>query len=451
MGIIDRIQASGIVAVVNPPPRAAAGPLAPTITEAGVAAIEITFRAEGAAAAIVEIVGTIPDALAGAGTVLTVAQATEALNAGARFIMSPGTNPAVVEYVLGSRGGHAAGHRDAFRNRAESRARHRYHEDVPGRGARGRHPSAQQTSALARVADEQRAKSARGAYGRRSARQGRDYPRRRMAGDGVMKLALDPAMPARRPVEEAVTSAAEAGYPYIELGNRADVIPAFRAVEASRGDLVGIRRAAASGGVEFASIAVIQAWSSPDEDLRLQAIAWWRDRIAAAVELGCSRINTEMSGDPGCCDESRAALFRSLEELLPVLDPEGIEVVAEPHPGDFTETTADALDLVRWVASDRFRYLHCIPHTFYLGGSAAQQIEQARGHFDHVHVADTYRPEAPSSTPLGSQLAYISTSTWARARLTGPRSSAPFARWGSTASRLSRCSDGVSGRRSRFA
>jgi 2-dehydro-3-deoxyphosphogluconate aldolase / (4S)-4-hydroxy-2-oxoglutarate aldolase len=101
MGIVDRIEASGVVAVVNPPPRGAAGPLATVLCEAGVPAIEITFRAEGAAAAIAEIAGALPEALVGAGTVLTVRQAAEALDAGAQFVVSPGTNPAVVEYVLG--------------------------------------------------------------------------------------------------------------------------------------------------------------------------------------------------------------------------------------------------------------------------------------------------------------------------------------------------------------
>lgn len=101
VGIIDRIRASGVVAVVDPPPRGVAGPLAAVLVEAGVPAIEITFRAEGAAAAIAEIAGAIPDALVGAGTVLSVAQAAEALDAGARFVVSPGTNPAVVDYVLG--------------------------------------------------------------------------------------------------------------------------------------------------------------------------------------------------------------------------------------------------------------------------------------------------------------------------------------------------------------
>lgn len=216
-----------------------------------------------------------------------------------------------------------------------------------------------------------------------------------------MKVALDPAMLSARSAETVFRSAAEAGYAYVELGNRDDLIPAFRAVSASSSGLAGIRRAARAAGVEIASLAVIQARSSPDEDVRARALAWWRDGIAAAVELGCNRINTELSGDPNRPNECRAAFFRSIETLLPILDREGIDVAAEPHPWDFVETTADAVDLVQTIGSRRIRYLHCVPHTYYLGGTVADQVECARGWFDHVHIADTYRPGRTIVNPPG--------------------------------------------------
>jgi myo-inositol catabolism protein IolH len=216
-----------------------------------------------------------------------------------------------------------------------------------------------------------------------------------------MKIALDPAMLNARPVEAGLRSAAEAGYAYVELGNRDDFIPAFKAVCASPTDLARIRREAGASGVQIASVAVIQAWSSPDEDVRAQAVAWWRQGIAAAVELGCSRINSELSGDPNRPGECRAAFLRSIETLLPVLEREGIDVVAEPHPWDFVETTVDAVDLVRAIGSGRFRYLHCVPHTYYLGGTVADQVEYARGWFDHIHIADTYRPGRTIVNPPG--------------------------------------------------
>lgn len=214
-----------------------------------------------------------------------------------------------------------------------------------------------------------------------------------------MKIALDPAMLGSEPVPAAFHAAARAGYEHLELCNRDDFIPAFKPVRVTGADFADARRESAATGVELASVAVIQAWSSPEEERRSQAVAWWRDGIAAAVELGCHRINTELSGDPRRPDECRAAFLRSFEELLPVLEREDVEVVVEPHPWDFLETTEAAIELIREVDSPRLRYLHCLPHTFYLGGTITEQVELARGWFDHVHIADGFRPQRTIVNP----------------------------------------------------
>ena len=207
-----------------------------------------------------------------------------------------------------------------------------------------------------------------------------------------MKIALDPAMLNSAPIEEEIRATGRAGYRYLELGNRDDIIAAYGPVRAERATLTAMSAVAVKVGVEFVSVAVIQDWSDPDEGVRRQSVAWWRDGIKAAAILGCRRINTELSGDPDRPEICRRSFLRSIEELLPDLEREGMEVAAEPHPGDFVETTAEALDLVAQVGSPRFRYLHCLPHAFYLGGSAPDQIHLARNAFDHVHVADTFRP-----------------------------------------------------------
>ena len=169
-------------------------------------------------------------------------------------------------------------------------------------------------------------------------------------------------------MREMMDAAAAAGYRQVELGNRDDLIGAFKPLAADAAALRQLRRWASDAAVDIASIAVIQAWSSQDEETRRRAVDWWRDGIAAAVELGCPRINSELSGDPGQPDACRAAFMRSMESILPTLEQEGLDLVVEPHPGDFIETTAEALDLLDLVGSSRVRYLHCLPHTFYLGG-----------------------------------------------------------------------------------
>lgn len=75
-------------------------PLAGALVEGGLPCAEITFRTAGAAEALRRIAGEYPDLLLGAGTVLTREQAAEARSAGVRFIVTPGFNPAVVDYCL---------------------------------------------------------------------------------------------------------------------------------------------------------------------------------------------------------------------------------------------------------------------------------------------------------------------------------------------------------------
>ncbi len=75
-------------------------PLARTLMESGLPAAEITFRTAAAEESIRNIAKEFPDMLLGAGTVLTVEQAKRAVNAGAKFLVSPGMSGKVIEYAL---------------------------------------------------------------------------------------------------------------------------------------------------------------------------------------------------------------------------------------------------------------------------------------------------------------------------------------------------------------
>ncbi len=207
-----------------------------------------------------------------------------------------------------------------------------------------------------------------------------------------MKIVLDPALVADQPFDASFRAAAEFGYDGVELVNRPDVIPANAPVALPSDELRAAGRLAAAAGTELTSVAVIQQWASPDADRRAQAVSWWLDGLHAALELGARRINTELTGDPRRPRECRDAFLRSIDELLPTLERESVVVSVEPHPGDFVETTAGALALVGQVGSRALRYLHCLPHTYYLGGSITEQLETARGRCDHLHLADTFRP-----------------------------------------------------------
>lgn len=98
--IKEQIKDMGIVPVVVINHVKDALPLAKALCEAGLGCAEVTFRTEAAAQAIKIMTENYPQMLIGAGTVLTIQQVDEAVAAGAKFIVSPGTNPSVVEYCV---------------------------------------------------------------------------------------------------------------------------------------------------------------------------------------------------------------------------------------------------------------------------------------------------------------------------------------------------------------
>lgn len=100
MDIIERIKQIGIIPVVSIHNLEHALPLAEALLAGGLPCAEITFRTVAAAAAITQIKQRFPEILLGAGTVLSSAQAQIALDAGAEFLVSPGTNPAVVDFCI---------------------------------------------------------------------------------------------------------------------------------------------------------------------------------------------------------------------------------------------------------------------------------------------------------------------------------------------------------------
>lgn len=74
-------------------------PLARALVKGGLPVLEITFRTRAALEALAAIAREVPDAVVGAGTVLDEAQVRQAVEAGARFGVSPGCTPALAKAV----------------------------------------------------------------------------------------------------------------------------------------------------------------------------------------------------------------------------------------------------------------------------------------------------------------------------------------------------------------
>ncbi len=99
-GILQTLSELGVVPVVTIDRAEDGVPLAEALVAGGLPCAEITYRTAAAGKGIRSITTEFPSVLVGAGTVLIQDQAERAVEAGARFVVSPGFDPSVVEWCL---------------------------------------------------------------------------------------------------------------------------------------------------------------------------------------------------------------------------------------------------------------------------------------------------------------------------------------------------------------
>ena len=99
MSLYKIIENCGVIPVVVLEDTANAVPLAKALLAGGINICEITFRTAAAEEAIRQIALNVPDMIVGAGTVITKEQAKAATDAGAKFIVSPGSDLEVIRYA----------------------------------------------------------------------------------------------------------------------------------------------------------------------------------------------------------------------------------------------------------------------------------------------------------------------------------------------------------------
>ena len=205
-----------------------------------------------------------------------------------------------------------------------------------------------------------------------------------------MKLAVDPYMLRKTPLLELPALVAELGYQHIELSPREDFLPFFVHPRADRATIAAFRKELAGAGVEIASVLPLYKWSGPDEDERQAAVRYWRRAIQITVDLGCDVMNSEFNGRPEQAAASEAQFWRSMEELLPIFEREGVRLALEPHPDDFMEDGRGAVDLIRGIDNKLVSFLYCAPHTFHQGGDLADVMRYAGPLLTQLHIADSF-------------------------------------------------------------
>ena len=211
-----------------------------------------------------------------------------------------------------------------------------------------------------------------------------------------MKIALDPTMFRHTPLPELPKLVAGLGYEWIELSPREDVLPFFRHPRIDDDMLRKFRRELDAAGVGIASVLPLYRWSGPDEEEREAAVRYWKRAIEITSLLGVEVMVSEFNGRPEQSSRSEGKFFKSMAELLPIFEREGITITLEPHPDDFVEDGHVAVDMIRGLNSPNARFLYCAPHTFHMGGDAPGIMRRAGELLTHVHLADSFDHTASS-------------------------------------------------------
>lgn len=207
----------------------------------------------------------------------------------------------------------------------------------------------------------------------------------------MVKIALDPTpLHHSHSLLELPAKVAELGYDHLQLTPHRDFIPFFRHPKADDDLVDAFAAACKEARVEIASVLPVLRWSGPDEESRRAAVKQWKRVVEITARLGVEVINTEFSGRPELSEESERQFYWSMEELLPVLEREGIRVFIDPHPDDFVEDGLEALRVIRGLNTKNVGLAYVACHTFHYGGDMAGIMAAAGQSLGLVHIADTF-------------------------------------------------------------
>lgn len=213
-----------------------------------------------------------------------------------------------------------------------------------------------------------------------------------------MKVAFDVDVIKHLSVTDMVRQVSEWGYKYIEQSPHPRINPFYKHPRASREVMQEYKEALRYYGVELSSFIVVYRWSGPDEERRRAAVKNWRRMVEIAVEMGVQVINTELVGTPDEPEICEEMWYRSMEELLPIVEREGIRIEIQSHPWDFCELSNETADLVKSLRSENVKYLYSAPHTFFYDkgkGDVEQMLKFAGDDLSHVLLADTMNHTLP--------------------------------------------------------
>jgi hydroxypyruvate isomerase len=192
---------------------------------------------------------------------------------------------------------------------------------------------------------------------------------------------------------DRVRAAAAAGLPAVEFW-------AWR-----NRDLEAIRRVAEETGTVVAGFCVEPFGQLTDPDGHGEFQRGVSESCVAAHSLGCDKLVTQVGQAVPGKDRAaqRAALVAGLKSVAALLEDEGVTVLIEPlnatrdHPGYFLTDTAEAVDILREVASPNVALIYDRYHALMMGEPIGYGLEGNMDLVKHVHIADTGGRHEPGS------------------------------------------------------
>jgi len=97
---VEQVASCGVVPVVVLEDEAQAVPTARALLAGGINAMEITFRTAAAKGSIAKVAKEVPEMIVGAGTVVNLQNLHDAVDAGAKFIVCPGSDPELIAEAI---------------------------------------------------------------------------------------------------------------------------------------------------------------------------------------------------------------------------------------------------------------------------------------------------------------------------------------------------------------
>ncbi len=205
-----------------------------------------------------------------------------------------------------------------------------------------------------------------------------------------MKIALDPTpFHQTHSLLEFPKLAKDLGYDYLQLTPHPDFIPFFNHPKADDALVRELAQACRDAEVQIPSVLPVLRWSSPDPDAQEGAVRYWKRVLQITVDLGVNQIGSEFSGRPELAEESERAFYRSMEQLLPIIEREGLNLAIDPHPDDFVENGLQAWRVIRGLNSQNISMVYVAAHTFHMQEDPLDIMRAAGQRLRITHVADS--------------------------------------------------------------